>query len=296
MDELKEKYGKSPGLAVVLVGERKDSQTYVRNKKKACDEVGIVSYGTDLPETATEEEVLQVVASYNADPNVHGILVQLPLPKHMNEQKILDAISIEKDVDGFHPLNIGSLAMRGREPKFIPCTPKGCIELLKRAGVAMSGKKAAVVGRSNIVGMPAALLLQREDATVTVIHSRTPNAREICSTADIVIAACGKAEMVEGSWIKEGAAVIDVGINAVDVRFFLPELGVILLLLLIRFILQDANAKRGYRLVGDVNFNEASEKASYITPVPGGVGPMTIAMLLRNCVDGAKAAFEAESG
>ena len=140
------------------------------------------------------------------------------------------------------------------------------------------------------------LLLQREDATVTVIHSRTPNAREICSTADIVIAACGKAEMVEGSWIKEGAAVIDVGINAVDVRFFLPELGVILLLLLIRFILQDANAKRGYRLVGDVNFNEASEKASYITPVPGGVGPMTIAMLLRNCVDGAKAAFEAESG
>ena len=296
VDELKEKYGKSPGLAVVLVGERKDSQTYVRNKKKACDEVGIVSYGTDLPETATEEEVLQVVASYNADPNVHGILVQLPLPKHMNEQKILDAISIEKDVDGFHPLNIGSLAMRGREPKFIPCTPKGCIELLKRAGVAMSGKKAAVVGRSNIVGMPAALLLQREDATVTVIHSRTPNAREICSTADIVIAACGKAEMVEGSWIKEGAAVIDVGINAVDVRFFLPELGVILLLLLIRFILQDANAKRGYRLVGDVNFNEASEKASYITPVPGGVGPMTIAMLLRNCVDGAKAAFEAESG
>eukprot|EP00890_Picochlorum_soloecismus_P003604 jgi/Picsp_1/4244/NSC_01753-R1_protein len=273
VDELKGKYGKSPGLAVVLVGERKDSQTYVRNKKKACEEVGIVSYGTDLPETATEEEVLQVVANYNADPNVHGILVQLPLPKHMNEQKILDAISIEKDVDGFHPLNIGSLAMRGREPKFIPCTPKGCIELLKRAGVTMSGKKAAVVGRSNIVGMPAALLLQREDATVTVIHSRTPNAREICSTADIVIAACGKAEMVEGSWIKEGAAVIDVGINAVD----------------------DANSKRGYKLVGDVNFNEASEKASYITPVPGGVGPMTIAMLLRNCVDGAKAAFEAES-
>lgn len=296
VDELKEKYGKAPGLAVVLVGERKDSQTYVRNKKKACEEVGIVSYGTDLPETATEEEVLQVVASYNADPNVHGILVQLPLPKHMNEQKILDAISIEKDVDGFHPVNIGSLAMRGRDPKFIPCTPKGCIELLKRAGVTMSGKKAAVVGRSNIVGMPAALLLQREDATVTVIHSRTPNAREICSTADIVIAACGKAEMVEGSWIKEGAAVIDVGINAVDVRLhgsFLALIGRPCINFVV--IVQDANSKRGYRLVGDVNFNQASEKASYITPVPGGVGPMTIAMLLRNCVDGAKVAFEAGS-
>ena len=217
VDNLKEEYGKAPGLAVVLVGERKDSQTYVRNKKKACEEVGIVSYGTDMPETATEEEVLEVVSKYNADPNVHGILVQLPLPKHMNEQTILDAISIEKDVDGFHPLNIGSLAMRGRDPKFVPCTPKGCIELLKRTGVQMSGKRAVVVGRSNIVGMPAALLLQREDATVTIIHSRTSNGAQICSDADIVIAACGKAEMVDGSWIKDGAAVIDVGINAVDV-------------------------------------------------------------------------------
>lgn len=219
VEELKEKYGRTPGLAVVLVGERKDSQTYVRNKKKACEEVGIVSYGTDMPETATEEEVLEVVSKYNADPNVHGILVQLPLPGHINEQRILDAISIEKDVDGFHPLNIGCLAMRGRSPSFVPCTPKGCIELLKRAGVQMSGKKAAVVGRSNIVGMPAALLLQREDATVTIIHSRTPNGADICREADIVVAACGRAEMVDGSWIKEGAAVIDVGINAVDVRF-----------------------------------------------------------------------------
>mmetsp|Transcript_12612 Transcript_12612/g.36073 ORF Transcript_12612/g.36073 Transcript_12612/m.36073 type:complete len:329 (+) Transcript_12612:100-1086(+) len=270
VDGLKAKYDRAPGLAVVLVGERKDSQTYVRNKKKACEEVGIVSYGTDLPETATQEEVLKVVADYNADPNVHGILVQLPLPGHIDEQAILDAISIEKDVDGFHPLNIGCLAMRGREPTFVPCTPKGCIELLKRSGVQMSGKKAAVVGRSNIVGMPAALLLQREDATVTIIHSRTPNGAEICREADIVIAACGRAEMVDGSWIKEGAAVIDVGINAVD----------------------DPSAKRGYRLVGDVNFEQASGKASYITPVPGGVGPMTIAMLLRNTVDGAAKAFQ----
>ena len=214
---LRERYGRSPGLAVVLVGQRKDSQTYVRNKKKACDEVGIVSYGADLEETASEEEVLAVVAAYNADPSVHGILVQLPLPKGIDERRVLDAISIEKDVDGFHPLNIGALAMRGRDPLFVPCTPKGCIELLKRAGVQMAGKRAAVVGRSNIVGMPAALLLQREDATVTIIHSRTPDAARICAEADIIVAACGRAEMVKGDWVKPGAAVIDVGINAVDV-------------------------------------------------------------------------------
>lgn len=270
VEEIRAKHDVTPGLAMVLVGDRKDSQTYVRNKKKACDEVGIISYGTDLPESASEEEVLAVVMAYNADPAVHGILVQLPLPNHVNEQRILDAISIEKDVDGFHPLNIGSLAMRGRTPLFVSCTPKGCIELLKRTGIEMSGKRAAVVGRSNIVGMPAALLLQREDATVTVIHSRTQDAAKICADADIVIAACGRAEMVTGEWIKEGAAVIDVGINAVD----------------------DPSSQRGYRLVGDVSFEEASKKAAYITPVPGGVGPMTIAMLLRNCVDAAQRTLE----
>ena len=270
VEEIRAKHDVTPGLAVVLVGDRKDSQTYVRNKKKACDEVGIISYGTDLPESASEEEVLAVVMAYNADPAVHGILVQLPLPNHVNEQRILDAISIEKDVDGFHPLNIGSLAMRGRTPLFVSCTPKGCIELLKRTGIEMSGKRAAVVGRSNIVGMPAALLLQREDATVTVIHSRTQDAAKICADADIVIAACGRAEMVTGEWIKEGAAVIDVGINAVD----------------------DPSSQRGYRLVGDVSFEEASKKAAYITPVPGGVGPMTIAMLLRNCVNAAQRTLE----
>jgi len=271
--QLKETYGRVPGLAVVLVGERKDSQTYVRSKKKGCEEVGIQSFGTDLPDTASEQEVLDVVKQYNSNPDVHGILVQLPLPKHINEQTILDAISIEKDVDGFHPLNMGCLAMRGRDPLFVACTPKGCIELLERYNIPIAGKKAVVIGRSNIVGTPAALLLQRRDATVTIVHSRTPNAQEICASADIVIAACGRAEFVRGDWIKPGAAVVDVGINAVD----------------------DPTAKRGYRLVGDVNFAEASQKASHITPVPGGVGPMTIAMLLKNTVDGARRAFTTSS-
>lgn len=264
--QLKQATGRVPGLAVVLVGTRKDSETYVRSKKKACAEVGFESFGADLPETATEEEVLSVVAGYNADPNVHGILVQLPLPKHINEQRVLDAIDIHKDVDGFHPQNIGSLAMRGRSPLFVSCTPKGCLELLKRSGVQLSGKTAVVVGRSNIVGLPVALLLQNEDATVTMVHSRTPDAADVVRRADVVIAACGRAEMVKGDWIKPGAAVIDVGINAVD----------------------DASAKRGYRLVGDVDFKGASERAGAITPVPGGVGPMTIAMLLQNTLEGAK--------
>ena len=271
--ELKEKFGgKVPGLAVVLVGERKDSQTYVRNKKKACDEVGIVSYGTDLPDTATEEEVLKVVEDYNADDRVHGILVQLPLPKHINEEKVLMAISIEKDVDGFHPENIGKLAMRGRTPYFVCCTPKGSIELLERSNIPIEGKSAVVVGRSNIVGTPAAMLLQRRNATVTVVHSRTPDPERYIKQADIVIAACGIAKFVQGSWLKPGAAVIDVGINAVD----------------------DPTAKRGYRLVGDVDFEEAVKVAGHITPVPGGVGPMTIAMLLKNTLEGAKYTFNKE--
>eukprot|EP00883_Tetradesmus_obliquus_P011433 jgi/Sobl393_1/420/SZX59733.1 len=266
VQQLQKAAGRAPGLAVVLVGARKDSETYVRSKKKACAEVGFESFGTDLAEDVSQEELLRVVAQYNADPKVDGILVQLPLPKHINEQAVLDAISLEKDVDGFHPQNIGSLAMRGRNPTFVSCTPKGCMELLKRSGVQVAGKTAAVVGRSNIVGLPAALLLQNADATVTMVHSRTPNAEEVVRAADIVIAACGKAEMVKGDWIKPGAVVIDVGINAVD----------------------DASAKRGYRLVGDVAFAEAAAVASMITPVPGGVGPMTIAMLLQNTLEGYK--------
>ena len=262
--------GNTPGLAVVLVGERKDSQSYVRSKKKMCAEVGIRSEGTDLPEDATEEEVLKVVRAYNADPNIHGILVQLPMPKHINEERVLKEVSYEKDVDGFHPLNIGALSQRGREePRFVPCTPRGCIELLKRSNVEMKGKKAVVVGRSNVVGTPAALLLQRNDATVTVVHSRTKNPEEAIREADIVVAACGVTEYVQGSWLKPGAAVIDVGINAKD----------------------DATKKLGYRLVGDCDFESCKKVAGKMTPVPGGVGPMTIAILLQNTLEGAARSY-----
>lgn len=263
---LKDANGIVPGLAVILVGSRKDSQTYVRNKKKACEAVGITSYEVNLPEDCSEYEVLKHISGFNDDPAVHGILVQLPLPRHMDERMILNAVSIEKDVDGFNPLNIGCLALQGREPLFVPCTPKGCMELLHRYGVEIKGKRAVVIGRSNIVGMPAALLLQRENATVTVVHSRTNNPDEIIRQADIVISACGVANFVRGSWLKPGAVVIDVGINPIE----------------------DSESPRGYRLVGDVCYEEACKVASAITPVPGGVGPMTIAMLLSNTLISAK--------
>ncbi|KAF4364486.1 hypothetical protein F8388_007063 [Cannabis sativa] len=226
--QLSEQYGKVPGLAVVIVGNRKDSQSYVGMKRKACAEVGIKSLDLDLPEDVSQTELIAKVHELNANPDVHGILVQLPLPKHINEEKVLSEISIEKDVDGFHPLNIGKLAMKGRDPLFLPCTPKGCIELLSRSGITIKGKRAVVVGRSNIVGLP-----------------------------------------IKGSWIKPGAAVIDVGTNAVD----------------------DQSRKSGYRLVGDVDFKEACKVAGCITPVPGGVGPMTVAMLLKNTLEGAKRAI-----
>ncbi|KAG6427128.1 hypothetical protein SASPL_111368 [Salvia splendens] len=272
ISKMKESSGVVPGLAVILVGERKDSATYVRNKKKSCESVGIKSYEVNLAEDSSEQEVLKHISCFNDDPAVNGILVQLPLPSHMNEQNILNAVCIEKDVDGFSPLNIGRLAMRDREPLFVPCTPKGCIELLHRYGVPIKGKRAVVIGRSNIVGMPAALLLQREDATVTVVHSRTKNPEEITREADIVISAVGQPNMVRGSWIKPGAVVIDVGINPVE----------------------DTSCSRGYRLVGDVYYEEASKIASAITPVPGGVGPMTIAMLLSNTLTAAKRAYNLE--
>ncbi|KAJ8754252.1 hypothetical protein K2173_002152 [Erythroxylum novogranatense] len=259
-------YGKVPGLAVVIVGSRKDSQSYVNMKRKACAEVGIKSFDIDLPEQVSEAALIGKVHELNANPDVHGILVQLPLPRHINEEKVLSEISIEKDVDGFHPLNIGKLAMKGREPLFLPCTPKGCLELLSRSGITVKGKKAVVVGRSNIVGLPVSLLLLKADATVSIVHSHTENPEHIIREADIIIAAAGQAMMIKGSWIKAGAAIIDVGTNAVD----------------------DASKKSGYRLVGDVDFKEASKVAGWITPVPGGVGPMTVAMLLRNTLDGAK--------
>ncbi|GKU86798.1 hypothetical protein SLEP1_g1275 [Rubroshorea leprosula] len=267
---LSKKYGKVPGLAVVIVGARKDSQSYVSMKRKACQEVGIKSFDVDLPEQVSEAELISKVHELNANPDVHGILVQLPLPKHINEEKVLGEISIEKDVDGFHPLNIGKLAMKGREPLFLPCTPKGCLELLTRSGISIKGKKAVVVGRSNIVGLPVSLLLLKADATVTIVHSGTPDPESLVREADIVIAAAGQAMMIKGSWIKPGAAVIDVGTNAVD----------------------DPSKKSGYRLVGDVDFQEACNVAGWITPVPGGVGPMTVAMLLKNTLDGAKRVIE----
>ncbi|PKI59428.1 bifunctional protein FolD 2 [Punica granatum] len=264
--DLSQKYGKVPGLAVVIVGTRKDSQSYVNMKRKACAEVGIKSVDVDLPEQVSEAELIQKVHELNETPDVHGILVQLPLPKHINEEKVLTEISIEKDVDGFHPLNIGKLAMKGREPLFLPCTPKGCMELLSRSGITVKGKKAVVVGRSNIVGLPVSLLLLKADATVTIVHSYSRDPEAIIREADIIIAAAGQPMMIKSSWIKPGAAVIDVGTNAVD----------------------DPSKKSGYRLVGDVDFAEASKVAGHITPVPGGVGPMTVAMLLKNTLEGAR--------
>jgi methylenetetrahydrofolate dehydrogenase (NADP+)/methenyltetrahydrofolate cyclohydrolase len=259
--------GKSrPGLATVLVGDRVDSATYVRSKQKACEELGMVSFSHHLPADATQEQVEGLVRELNADRRVHGILVQLPLPPHLNEERILQAISIEKDVDGFHPVNIGRLAQKGREPLFIPCTPNGCLYLLEQSSVPIEGAHAVVLGRSNIVGMPAALLLIGKNATVTVCHSRTRDLPAIIRQADILIAAIGKAEFVRGDWVKPGAAVIDVGINSKP----------------------DPNAPKGYRLVGDVHFDQVKEVAGWITPVPGGVGPMTIAMLMKNTLRAAE--------
>lgn len=264
---LKER-GVTPGLATVLVGDNTASQTYVRMKQKRCGEVGIYSEGHELPADATQEEVEALVRKLNADPAINGILVQLPLPDHLDEEAILSAISLEKDVDGFHPINIGRLAMKGREALFAPCTPAGVIELLDRLGLPIAGKEAVVLGRSNIVGLPVSMLLLKRDATVTICHSRSRDLPAITRRADILVAAVGRAEMVKADWVKPGAVVIDVGINRVD----------------------DPSAKRGYRLVGDVDFESVKEVAGWLTPVPGGVGPMTIAMLLKNTVTAAKRA------
>ena len=258
-----------PGLATVLVGENPGSQAYVSSKQKACAQLGMESFGYKLPSTASQAEVEELVQKLNADPKVNGILVQLPLPAHLDEESVLKLISIEKDVDGFHPLNIGRLAQKGRDPLFVPCTPFGCIYLLKQVGVKLEGANAVVLGRSNIVGMPAALLLVRENATVTICHSRTKDLPSVVRQADVLIAAIGKAEMVRGDWVKPGAAVIDVGINRIE----------------------DLSAPKGSRLVGDVCFEEVKDVAGWLTPVPGGVGPMTIAMLMRNTLHAAKLAL-----
>ncbi len=272
VEAMKAQFDRVPGLAAVLVGERKDSQAYVRMKKKACAKAGITSFAHDLPADISQDDLLKVVQDLNANPDVHGILVQLPLPDHIDDEEILGAISIEKDVDGFHPLNIGRLSMKRRDPLFVPCTPRGCIELLDRTGVEIEGKQAVVLGRSNIVGLPVAMLLLHRNATLTICHSRTKDLPGVVRKADILIAAVGRPEMVKGDWVKPGAVVIDVGTNAVD----------------------DPTAKKGYRLTGDVDFDEVKEVAGAISPSPGGVGPMTIAMLLRNTMDSAKRAVGME--
>ena len=265
--EARVKSGKSiPGLATVLVGDNPASHVYVRSKHKACQEVGIQSFSHELPATATQQEVEDLVKELNDDPAVHGILVQLPLPSGLNEEGVLSAIQLEKDVDGFHPINIGRLAQKGRDPLFVPATPSGVMFLLEKHVPNIEGLNAVVLGRSNIVGMPVALLLVRANATMTICHSRSRDLPSITRQADILVAAVGKVEMVKGDWVKPGAVVIDVGINRVD----------------------DATRPRGYRLVGDVAFDEVKEVAGAITPVPGGVGPMTIAMLLRSTLRAAK--------
>ncbi|MEJ5224696.1 MAG: bifunctional 5,10-methylenetetrahydrofolate dehydrogenase/5,10-methenyltetrahydrofolate cyclohydrolase [Anaerolineales bacterium] len=266
-----------PGLATVLVGDRVDSATYVSMKQKACAELGMTSYHHPLPADVTQEDLEALIRELNADPKVNGILVQLPLPAHLDEERVLSLISIEKDVDGFSPINLGRLAQKGREPLFVPCTPYGCIYLLKEAGVQIRGANAVVLGRSNIVGMPAALLLVKEDATVTIVHSRTKDIPAVLRQADIVIAAIGRAEMVRGDWLKPGCAVIDVGINGIPM---LNPDGTP--------VISEKTGKPRQKLVGDVNFAEAKEVAGFITPVPGGVGPMTIAMLMANTLRAAE--------
>ena len=259
-DELKakveqyKKEGKECSLAVIQVGNDPASSVYVGNKKKACEYIGIGSVSYELSEETTEQELLDLIAKLNNDRKINGILCQLPLPKHIDEDKIINAISPEKDVDGFHPQSVGSLVIG--QPGFVSCTPAGIVELLKRSGIEISGKNCVVIGRSNIVGKPMSLLMLRENATVTICHSKTKDLQAVCKQADILIVAIGKPQYIGAEYVKNGAVVIDVGIH------------------------RDENNK----LCGDVKFDEVEPVASYITPVPGGVGPMTIAMLMNNCV------------
>jgi len=264
--ELKSR-GITPGLAVVLVGEDPASQVYVGSKARTCIDLGIYSRKIELPATTTQDELIAVVSELNADPAIHGILVQSPPPKHIDEEAVIRAIDPRKDVDGFHPENVAKLVLEDKSG-FVPCTPAGCMRLLAAAGVKTAGAEAVVIGRSMIVGKPMALLLMAKgsDATVTVAHSRSRDLPAICRRADIVIAAVGRPEMVKADWIKEGAVVIDVGINRIE----------------------DASKKSGYRLVGDVAYAEVAPKCSAITPVPGGVGPMTIALLMKNTLQAAR--------
>lgn len=258
--------GQQPGLATVLVGDDPASAIYVRNKHKACEEVGMRSIGFTLPASATQAELLALIAELNARPDVHGILVQLPLPPHIDANAIIAAIDVRKDVDSLHPQNVGLLAQKGAQLRFLPCTPAGVMHILQVSNVPLVGANAVVLGRSNIVGMPLSLLLVRADATVTIAHSRTRDLPAVCRSADVLVAAVGVPELVRGDWVKPGATVVDVGVNRIA----------------------DPTAKRGSRVVGDVAYAEVAERARAITPVPGGVGPMTIAMLLQNTLTAAQ--------
>lgn len=269
--KFQEKFGYAPGLGVVLAGDNPASQTYVRMKQNACHRAGMVSVTRTMTAQSTQAEVESAVAELNADPHIHGILVQLPLPKHINEEIILRAVSLDKDVDGFHPINIGMLGMKGREPLFTPATPTGCMVMLQEAGVDLNGANAVVVGRSNIVGLPMALMLIKANATVTVAHSRTKDLPALLKTADVVVAAIGIPEYIKGEWLKSGAVVIDVGTNQV----------------------QDPTSAKGYKFVGDVHFDSAAQVVKAISKVPGGVGPMTITMLMQNTM---KAAWRIAGG
>ena len=261
--DLKNKYNAVPGLAVVQVGNVAASSVYVKAKTKSAQEVGIEVIDHHLEESISQDELLDLIEKLNNQKNVNGILVQLPLPKHMNEQLILDSIHPDKDADGFHPLNVGklSIASHNDENLLIPCTPYGCLLMLKGLNIELAGKNAIVVGRSNIVGKPMAQLLIKESCTVTVAHSKTNDLPSVCKNADIIVAAVGRPKMIKGEWIKKGAIVIDVGINRIEVEI---------------------DGERKNKLVGDVDYKEAEKNAFAITPVPGGVGPMTIACLLRN--------------
>lgn len=260
VEKLKAERGITPGLATVLIGDDPASATYVRSKHKACAEVGITSFGYVLPKETTQDEALALVKELAERKDVHGILTQVPFPKQISESVVLSHIPLSKDVDGFHPSSLGRLGIKNNQPLLQSCTPRGCIELLDRYKIPISGKRAVVLGRSEIVGLPVALMLLSRDATVTICHSRTANLAEVTREADIIIAAIGRANFVTADMVKPGAAVIDVGINRIP----------------------DPSTKSGHRLVGDVDFAAVSPIAGAITPVPGGVGPMTIAVLMRN--------------
>ena len=260
IQELQKTTKQKPGLAVVIIGDKKDSLLYVNMKRKVCREIGIDSKMIHLSENFTTSNVIDIIKIINNDNTINGILVQLPLPQHINEEEVLTSVSLEKDVDGFHSSNIGNVAMENRTPLFTPCTPLGCIRLIDEYNIDLLGKNVVVIGKSNIVGLPISLMLMKRNATVTVCHKHTQNLQQITNNADIIVSACGQAEMIKSDWVKEGVTIIDIGIS---------------------YITDPENPEKK-KVVGDIEFSSVSKVASYITPVPGGVGPMTVSMLMEN--------------